>query len=139
MKNKLADTNKLLKIKTVQKQLVRCLAHFPGNGRSLESMALIAPDYLEAFKGHYDLEFTELVAAAIQEDGRSFFPTIGDLKKIEMSQRSYNPYGGSGGFPLAEDAIYELSEAAKEPHQDITADNRRRINEFLERIGGEID
>lgn len=101
-------------------------------------MAVIAPDYLEAFKGHYDSEFVDLVDIAIKEPGRRFFPTIGDLKEVEMRRRDYNPYGGAGGFSLAEDVTRELSEKAKRPHQDITADNRRRINEFLERIGGEM-
>lgn len=128
----------LLTLKTVQRQLIRLFNHFPGHGRTISNLEIIAPDYLDSFKGMYDSEFIKLVGITINEQGRSFFPTIGDLKKIEIGQRPYSPYGGTGGFPLAEDVTRELSEKAKEPHQDITSDNRRRINEFLERIGEEM-
>ena len=132
MKNQIADIRMLLTLKTVQNQLVRLINHFPGHGRTISSLDVIAPDYLDAFKGLYSSEFVELVGIAIQN--QRFFPVIDDLKKIEIGQRPYNPYGGVGGFPWAEDVTQELTEAAKES-QKMTDDNYRRINEFLGRIG----
>lgn len=94
---------------------------------------MVAPDYLEAFKGHYDSEFVELVDIAIQEIGRSFFPTIGDLKKVEMNQKSYNPYGGSGSLPYVEDMpiMRELTKAEAEFRKSD-------LDEITEGIGKEM-
>ena len=103
----------LLTLEIVQRQLIRLFNHFPGHGRTISNLEIIAPDYHEIFKGMYGSEFICLVDVAIQEQGRSFFPTIGDLKKIELNQRPYNPYGGSGGLPYVKDMpiIRELTEA----------------------------
>ncbi|MCK4859946.1 MAG: hypothetical protein KAS87_05250, partial [Candidatus Omnitrophica bacterium] len=103
-------------MKTIQGQLIRLFNHFPGHGRTISNLEIIVPDYLDAFRGMYDSEFIELIDIAIQEDGRSFFPTIGDLKKVEANQKSYNPYGGSGSLPYVEDMpiIQELTMAEAE-------------------------
>ncbi len=109
------------------------LAHFPGNGRTVEGLVIIAPDYREAFRGYYDSEFVELVEIAIQEDGRSFFPTIGDLKKVESSQKSYNPYGGSGSLPYVENMplIQEMTRAEAEFRKSDLAEITENIGEEM--------
>ena len=131
--NQVADPQMLLTLKTVQKQLIRLLAHFPGNGRTVEGLAIIAPDYLEAFKGYYDSEFIDLISIAINEQGRRFFPTIGDLKKIEVSQKSYTPYGGSGSLPYVEDMpiIQELTEADRILRKEKIKDLTKNIGEEM--------
>ena len=125
----------LLKLSTVQRQLIRLINHFPGHGRTVSSLEIIAPDYLEAFKGMYDSEFINLINIAISEQGRSFFPTIGDLKAVEISQKSYNPYGGSGSLPYVEDMpiIQELTRAETEFRKSDIAEITENIGEEMPR------
>jgi len=114
--------------------------HFPGPGRTMSNLEIIAPDYHEAFRGLYDSEFVELVSITIQEPGRNFFPTIGDLKRIEEGMGSYNnPYGGTGGLPFTEDVpgIKDLMAAAAK-NEKMSPEDKKALDELLERIGKEV-
>lgn len=117
MSGRIADPEKLLKLKTMQKQLTRLYAHFPMN-RTVESLAIIAPDYFEAFKGFYDSEFIELVDMAIVES--RFFPSIRDLKETWRNMSSYRP------VQTVDDFDVELSGSRK-----ISEENKRKLDEIL--------
>jgi len=58
----------------------------------VSNLAIIAPDYLEAFKNLSDQKFIELVTLAVQERGRSSFPTIGDLMLTGDNPEYRKPY-----------------------------------------------
>ena len=131
------DHSKLLTLKTIQKQLIRLLNHFPGLGRTISTLEIIAPDYLIAFKGLYCSEFINLVNIAIQD--LKFFPVIADLKKIEIEntdrQISYNPYGGIGSLPMVKDipVLQEIDEMQKNPEK-MTEKNKTELAELLKKL-----
>ena len=131
------DHSKLLTLKTVQKQLIRLLNHFPGFGRTISTLEIIASDYLTAFKGLYYSEFINLVNIAIQD--LKFFPVIADLKKIEAEntdrQVSYNPYGGIGSLPRTEDipVLQEIDEMQKNP-EEMTEENKIELAKLLKKL-----
>lgn len=133
--DKILDSKRLLTLKTTQKQLIRMLAHFPGNGRTVEGLAIIAPDYFDTFQGLYDKDFVNLVDTAIKS--RKFFPTVGDLKQIETDLprlKAYNPYGGGGSLPYVED-MSMFREMENNESCKMTEDNRQKIDALLSKIG----
>jgi len=103
----------------------------------MSNLAIIAPDYLEAFKALYNSEFIKLIDFVIQEKGRNFFPTVGELKSIE-DMLSYNPYGGSGGLPFAEIVTEELVEEAEKPAKPMSEENKQLLADLLQKIGEEM-
>lgn len=100
---------------------------------------MIAPDYHDAFKGYYDSEFIDLIGIAINGRGRSFFPTIGDLKEVEIAHQTYNPYGGTGSLPLAEDipGMQDLMNVAAKDGS-MSEENKELLAKFLKGIDKEM-
>jgi len=128
--NTIADTRKLLKLVTVQRQLFKLLAHFPGPGRTNESIVLIAPDYYEAFKGYYDCDFIALVGQAIREC--KFFPTIRALKDIDdRNMESFAPFESN--------ALWKINKWSREPLGEMDPETKKKLDEFLGRIGKDIE
>lgn len=124
----------MLQLTTVQEQLAKLLFHFPGNGRTVDGLIVIAPDYLVSFKGLYESEFVEIVDNAIQT--RKFFPTIADLKQVESEtglRDSYNPYGGTGSLMYVEDmpVIQELDEADRVFREKMLKDLTKNIGKEM--------
>jgi hypothetical protein len=106
----------------IQKQLTRLFVHFP-QGRTLDCLGVIAPDYYKAFKNYFEDDFNEAVERAINE--RDFFPSINQLTAL-IKEDTYC-------FEMPS-ALDEIREMEKEERKPMRPEDKKKLDALLKKL-----